>query len=141
MKEYKVGATIIQHPEYFLMHHRKPGINNGEIDKIGLYGGQFDEAQDETLQHTARRELFEESGLRFQTADFQPVEAVVVVSERDNEPVLTDADIFLLQLPIDVSFDRFKDSVPATRHDLKRARALGQLTTLAAEALGKNGVI
>ena len=63
MKEYKVGATIIYHPEYYIMHHRKPGINNGEIDKLGLYGGQFDEVNDESLGHTAQRELFEESGM------------------------------------------------------------------------------
>ncbi len=141
MKETKVGATIISHPEYFVMHRRKPVINNGEVNKLGLYGGQFDEKQDESLRHTARRELEEESGLSFDASAFSSQKGICVISERNGQEILTEADIFLLQLPIDITYELFIDGEPMTERDLRRAKALGELTTVAAEALIKNGVI
>jgi len=141
MKEYSVGATIVSHPEYYVMHRRKPGVDNGEVNKLGLYGGQFDEEKDKTLQDTACRELQEESGVKFRVVDFRPQKGIFVKSERDDEEVLTEAEIFLLQLPIDVTYDIFRNGEPMTGRDLRRAKALGELTSVAAEALIKNGVI
>lgn len=137
MREVRVGASIIYHPEYYVMHRRQVGVDNGEVDKIGLYGGQFEAEKDETPQDTACRELAEESGVQFHVSAFEPQEAVYVKSERDGEEILTEAEIFLLQLPIDVTHEKFRSSVPMTAKELRRAKALGQLTSVAAEALSK----
>lgn len=137
MKEVKVAASIIYHPDYYVMHRRTEGIDNGEVGKLGLYGGQFDSAQDETFQDTACRELAEESGLQFHVTAFEPQEAVFVKSERDGEEILTEAEIFLLNLPYDVGAERFTNGEPMTTRELRRAKALGELTSVAAEALSK----
>jgi ADP-ribose pyrophosphatase YjhB (NUDIX family) len=140
MREMKVGATIIYHPEYYVMHMRKKGNDIGEIDRFGLYGGTFDPKLDENLQDTARRELEEEAGVSFRVEDFtaeDPDQAIFVMSERDGEDILTEAEIFFLKLPLDITHDRFKDSKPMTSRELRRAKTLGQLTSVAAEALSK----
>jgi hypothetical protein len=141
MKEYKVGASIIFHPEYYIMHCRKPGIDNGEVNKLGLYGGQFDPIEDNDTRDTASRELTEESGVSIPVESFRPQKSIFVKSERNNEAILTEADIFLIQLPIDVTDKMFRNGEPMTERDLRRAKALGELTSVAAEALTKNGVI
>jgi ADP-ribose pyrophosphatase YjhB (NUDIX family) len=137
MKEYKVGASIIYHPDYYVMHRRKKGVDNGEVSKLGLYGGQFDPEHDGALQDTACRELSEESGMDFPVSAFEPQEAVYVVSERDGEEILTEAEIFLLNLASNISHDTFKHGEPLTARELRRAKALGELTSVAAEALSK----
>jgi len=137
VREIQVGASIIYHPEYYIMHMRKKGNDNGEVDKFGLYGGTFDPEKDESLSHTAQRELKEESGLLFPIESFHPEEVVFVKSERDNQPILTEAKIFLLNLPFDMTHEQFRSSKPMTARDLRRAKVLGKLTSVAAEALGK----
>lgn len=141
MKEVKFGASIVYHPEYYVMHRRTKGFDNGEVDKLGLYGGQFDDEQDITLQDTACREMAEESGLQFHVTAFKPQEAVFVKSERNGDVILTEADIFLLQLPFNITYDMFMHGEKMSVRDLRRAKALGELSSVAAEALSKNGVI
>jgi ADP-ribose pyrophosphatase YjhB (NUDIX family) len=138
MKECKIGASIIYHPEYYVMHNRLPGVDNGETSKAGLYGGQFDETKgDKTFQDTARRELEEESGQQFAVEAFKPQGTFFVKSERDGEDILTEAEIFLLELPFNITHDLFRSSVPMDEKELRRAKALGQLTSVASEVLTK----
>jgi len=38
--EVKVAASIIYHPEYYIMHRRTEGVDTGETNKLGIYGGK-----------------------------------------------------------------------------------------------------
>lgn len=142
MKEARVGAAIIYSPaEYYILHHRKKGKNNGEIDKLGLYGGGFHKKKDKTFYDTVSRELMEESGKLHLPSEFDYETFVHVVSDRDGEPIFTEAEIFLLNLPGGIEPEQFEaeyiDSKVMTPRDISRARALGELSAVASAALSK----
>jgi hypothetical protein len=139
MEDCHVGATIIYHPEeVYILHERKKGKDNGEVGKLGLYGGQFDEEKgDKTIRDTAQRELGEESGIWLPPEQFWYEDYVFVISERDGEEILTEADIFLVNLSQDFDHEEFINGIPKTPRETSRAKALGELSTVAYAALTK----
>jgi ADP-ribose pyrophosphatase YjhB (NUDIX family) len=142
MIEKHIAASIIWIPDddargsVYILHERKTGNDNGEIGKKGLYGGEIED-KDESHAHAVSRELQEESGLLFEPQFFEPVSSFFVKSERDGEEILTEAEIFLLQTPYGLKPEQFKNGLPMTEKDISRAKALGELTSVAAMAFGK----
>lgn len=138
MKEYKVGASIIQLPDgAFLMHESQAGNENSEIRKLGIYGGQFDEKKDKNQADTACRELAEKSGLQFRSHDFMYEGLAFAKSETDTEAVLAEVEVYSIYLPYGFNTDLFRDGRVMTSTDLARAKILGQLTTIASESISK----
>lgn len=135
MEKIKVGVTIIYQPNHYIMHQRKPGNDIGEEDSIGLYGGQFETEQDETLADTARRKIAEESGLMFAAGDLSSRGIISTISERKGKKIKIEAEIFWINLPINFKNGEFKDSIPMTRAELIEAKRLGKLSTVATAAL------
>jgi len=135
MEDVRVAATIIHLPDSYIMRHRKTGNDKGEEGKFGLYGGQVEET-DRDAQHTARRELEEESGLQFPLQGFDYQGFVHVKSERGGEEILTEAEIFLL-LPSGFSAGEFNNGLRMSPRQISRARALGQLSSVASASLSK----
>jgi ADP-ribose pyrophosphatase YjhB (NUDIX family) len=120
---------------------REEGINNGEIGKLGLYGGKPNKKKDKTFQDTVSRELEEESGQKHPPSDFNYETFIHVMSDRDNKPILTKAEIFSLNLSWVMELEqveaKYRDSRIMTSREISRARALGQLSAVASEALSK----
>lgn len=137
MRKLKIGATIIYSPDFYIVHQRQKGIDNGEIGKLGLYGGQFDEEKDKNFRDTVSRELHEESGLRFVPESFKYEDTVFVKSERGGKEILTEAEIFTLNLQYGFDAAQFKHGKTMTLKDIGRAKALGYLTSVAAESFCK----
>jgi hypothetical protein len=141
VREVKVGAAIIYCPDFYILHERKVGKNNGEIGKYGLYGGQFDKKKkDKTFYDTVSRELAEESDMYYPPSAFHYEEHLPVCSEQGGEKILTLAEIFLLNLPFEKAETlnkQYRDSKIMTPEEVSRAKALGHLTTVATAAFGK----
>lgn len=139
IREVKIAASIIYHPEYYIMHQRTEGIDNGETGKLGIYGGKPEEV-DETALDTAIRELEEESGVLLPRSNFVRPDnqtIYVVTEDDDGKKTITEADIFMANIPFDLKSDQFEYGVAMTFRDLRRVKALGSLTSIAAEALTK----
>jgi len=136
--EVKVAASIIYHPEYYIMHRRTEGVDTGETNKLGIYGGK-PEDEDETTLNTAVRELYEESGILLPRKNFvrPDNQTIFAVSESKGEKIITEADIFIANIPFDLTSDQFKYGEAMTFDELRRAKALGELTSVALEALTK----
>jgi len=134
----KVAAAIIYTPDFYILHERVKGVDNGETDKVGLPGGQFNASKgDRTFSDTVSREIEEETGAHLKAELFHPEEIIYVASERDGKTIPVEAHIFSLYRDFGFKAELLENSVPMTEREIKIARIMGLLTSVASESFAK----
>jgi len=97
MREIEVSMALIWQVDRCHLQRRLPRKELGAAGLVGCFGGQ--KRAKETPRETLARELKEETTLRYNPDSFHKVGEVSVVSDRDLQPVLVNANVFSVLLP------------------------------------------
>lgn len=93
--------TVIEQEDTYILQLRDNIVAKGGAGLIGCFGGQIE--ANETPRAAAVRELGEETTLQLKSNTLQALGTVMVVSDRDNQPVRVHADIFHVEVDSSVS--------------------------------------